>query len=114
MTTDPNCLFCRIVAGEIPSDRVYEDEQVIGIRDIYPQAPTHVLVMPRRHVPSLDALDDGHLAGALLLAARNIAADLGLAGHGYRVATNTGDWGGQSVYHLHLHVLGGRKLGALG
>ncbi len=114
--SDQECIFCRIVRGEIPSERVFEDEAVVAFRDIQPAAPTHVLIVPREHIRSVSDLndDDTAIAGALLLAARTIAAQEGLVADGYRVITNTGDWGGQSVDHLHLHVLGGRMLGALG
>jgi len=107
-----DCIFCRIVAGEIPSGRVMEGEEWIAIRDINPAAPTHVLVIPRRHVESIDALGDGDgaLAGALLLAARDVARQEGLAESGYRTVINTGRDGGQTVAHLHVHVIGGRQL----
>ena len=108
---DPDCLFCRIVAGEIPSDRVLETDDVVAFRDINPQAPTHVLVIPRRHVPDVDTLpdeDDGVLR-SLFAAVRRIAEAEGLA-KGYRVVTNVGAESGQSVFHLHLHVLGGRRM----
>ena len=104
-----DCLFCRIVNGEIPSRRVYEDEQIVAFADVAPQAPTHVLVVPRRHVGSLDDLRDPALAGRLLPVAAEVAATLGL-GAGYRVVVNTGPNGGQTVGHLHLHVLGGRQM----
>lgn len=108
---DPDCLFCRIVAGEVPSDRVYEDEEVIGFRDISPRAPTHVLVIPRRHVADAQALteEDGPLLAALFAAARRIADDAGLQ-NGYRLVTNVGPEAGQSVFHLHFHLLGGRSM----
>jgi histidine triad (HIT) family protein len=109
---DPNCLFCKIVAREIPSALVFEDDHVVAFRDVNPQAPLHVLVVPREHIASLDASDDRHQAvlGALLVAARRIARDEGVSGDGYRTVINTGDDGGQSVQHLHVHVLGGRRL----
>ena len=110
---DPNCLFCRLEAGEIPSDRVYEDDQVIVFRDVNPRAPTHVLAIPRRHVPSIHALTDSPadtaLLAALFAALRKVVADAGL-GDGYRVVTNVGSAAGQSVPHLHLHLLGGRAM----
>jgi histidine triad (HIT) family protein len=110
---DPECLFCRIVAGEIPSDRVYEDERVIVFRDITPRAPTHVLAIPRRHIPSIHALTDSaadrEVLAALFAALRKIADEAGL-GDGYRVVTNVGPASGQSVAHLHLHLLGGRSM----
>jgi histidine triad (HIT) family protein len=107
-----DCLFCRIVAGEIPSDRVHEDDEVIAFRDINPRAPTHGLVIPRRHIPDAQALTDadaGILAG-LFAVMRELAADAGL-GSGYRIVTNVGPDAGQSVAHLHFHMLGGRSMG---
>lgn len=111
--TMTDCLFCRIVREELPSDRVLETDDVIAFRDLHPQAPVHVLVIPRRHVNSLEALSpsDRDLPGALLLAAAEVARREGVAETGYRVVTNTGAEGGQTVGHLHLHVLGGRGLG---
>lgn len=107
-----DCIFCKICAGEIRSPRVYEDEHVFAIRDIAPAAPTHVLVIPRRHVASLWELEDVALAGALLSAAARIARDAGLE-EGWRLIANTREHGGQEVLHLHLHVLGGRPLGRM-
>lgn len=104
-------IFKRIIDGEIKADIVYQDDQCLAFRDVNPQAPTHVLVIPREEIASLDALDDKHaaLVGHLVLIARKIARDLGLA-KGYRVVINCGEQGGQSVPHLHLHILGGRTL----
>jgi histidine triad (HIT) family protein len=106
----PDCLFCRIAAGEIPSDRVFEDEQVIVFRDINPHAPTHVLAIPRRHLASAaDLVDaDGGLLAALFGALRRVAGEVGL--HGYRIVSNVGAESGQSVFHLHFHLLGGRAM----
>ena len=103
----PECIFCRIVAKEVPSRLVYEDDAMVAFNDLNPAAPLHVLVVPRRHVGRLADLDDEALAGKLLLAAARIAKD---AGHGesFRVVVNNGAGGGQSVFHLHFHVLGGR------
>jgi histidine triad (HIT) family protein len=108
---DPGCLFCRIAADELPSERVYEDEDVIAFRDIAPRAPTHVLVIPRRHVPDVHALVDADdaLLGRLFAAVRAVADNAGLR-DGYRVVTNVGADAGQTVFHLHLHVLGGRPM----
>jgi histidine triad (HIT) family protein len=108
-----DCLFCKIVAGEIPADRVYEDEHVVGFRDINPQAPTHVLLIPKRHVATLNDAgeSDREALGALLLAARAVAADEGLAESGYRLVVNTMKDAGQVVFHVHLHLLGGRGFG---
>lgn len=110
--SDPACLFCRIVAGEIPSDRVFEDDEVIAFRDVAPRAPTHVLVIPRRHVPDVHALndDDAALLARCFAALRHVADAEGLK-TGYRVVTNVGADAGQSVFHLHFHLLGGRGLG---
>lgn len=108
--SDEACLFCRIVDGEIPADVVHETENVIAFRDISPQAPTHVLVIPKRHVPSLGAAGDdaAALLGEVMMAARDVARAAGVDQGGFRVVANTGDDGGQTVHHLHVHVLGGR------
>jgi histidine triad (HIT) family protein len=112
MTMTDTCLFCRIVAGEIPSTKVREDDQVLAIRDIAPQAPTHVLVMPRRHVASLADLtdEDGALLGRIFAVAAEIAREEGIEAEGYRIVANHGRAAGQSVDHLHFHLLGGRDL----
>ncbi|MBK9163793.1 MAG: histidine triad nucleotide-binding protein [Acidobacteria bacterium] len=106
----PDCLFCKIIAGEIPSARVYEDDQCIAFDDISPQAPTHILIVPRQHIESLDKADgmDRSSVGHLLLAAASIARDKGFAESGYRVVINTNEDGGQTVFHLHIHLLAGR------
>lgn len=105
------CVFCRIVAGELPAQRVLETEHALAFRDLHPQAPTHLLVIPKEHVDAVADLGDAQaeLAGRLLLACRDAARQVGL--DSYRVVTNTGADAGQSVFHLHLHVLGGRPLG---
>jgi len=105
-----DCLFCRIVAGEIPSTKIHEDDVVLAIRDIAPRAPTHILLMPRRHVASAADLTpgDGDLLGRIFGTAADIARSEGIAGPGYRVVTNVGAWGGQTVDHLHFHLMGGR------
>lgn len=107
-----DCVFCRIVAGEIPARLVHSDDLCVAFHDLAPQAPVHVLVVPRRHVAHLfDAADtDGPLLGALVLRARAVAHDLGLAADGFRLVVNTLESAGQSVFHLHLHVLGGRPM----
>lgn len=113
--SDPTCLFCKLVAGQIPSRRVYEDEAILAFEDIHPQAPFHCLVIPKIHVATLNDFSASHdvLIGRLLLTAKRIATDAGLPG--YRVAMNVGREGGQVVFHAHLHVLGGRALlGQLG
>jgi histidine triad (HIT) family protein len=111
-TTDPGCLFCRIVAGEIPAAKVHDDELIVGIRDIAPRAPTHVLFMPRVHIASANDLteDDGPLLGRLYATAAAFARTEGIAERGYRLVTNVGSWGGQTVDHLHVHLLGGRSM----
>jgi histidine triad (HIT) family protein len=107
-----DCLFCKIVAGEIPADIIFESDDTMAFRDINPQAPTHALIIPRRHVATINDLKDGDqtLLGNLFLAARKIAADEGIADAGYRVAMNCNAAAGQTVFHLHLHLLGGRQL----
>ncbi len=108
MTTD--CVFCRIVAGNLPSTKVHEDDAVVAIRDIAPASPTHILVLPKRHIASaLDLTDaDGPLLGRMFAVAADLARSEEIAEAGYRLVSNVGEWGGQSVDHLHLHVLGGR------
>jgi histidine triad (HIT) family protein len=107
---DPECLFCKIVAGEIDSQKVYEDNDVFAFKDIHPQAPIHLLIIPRRHLPTLNSFgeEDAELAGKLMLAAKRLAAELELPG--YRVAMNVERAGGQVVFHAHLHLLAGRRL----
>ncbi len=105
-----DCLFCKIIAGEIPAAKLYEDEDCVIIRDIEPQAPTHVLVLPRTHMDSLDKASpsDDRLLGKLLLEAATFARREGFAEDGYRVVVNTNADGGQTVFHLHVHLLAGR------
>jgi histidine triad (HIT) family protein len=105
-----DCLFCGIVAGTIPSDQVYSDEQVFAFRDIAPRAPTHILVIPREHIRSAAELTEEHgpLLGHLFTVAADIARSEGIADSGYRLVSNVGRWGGQTVEHLHWHLLGGR------
>ena len=105
-----DCLFCRIVAREIPSTVVEEDAEVLAIRDIAPRAPTHILLMPKVHVASAAELDPNHarLLGAIFGMAAAIAREQGIADAGYRIVTNIGAWGGQTVDHLHFHLMGGR------
>lgn len=112
MNTSGDCLFCRIVAGDMDANIVHEDDNVIAFRDINPQAPTHVLIVPRKHIPTLDDIepDDAPLVGRLFLAAQKVAAAEGLSESGYRVAMNCREGAGQSVFHIHLHLLGGRPL----
>ena len=109
-----DCIFCRIVSGEIPADIVYEDDRILAFRDLAPQAPVHVLVIPKAHIASLDDLDGSaeqrELVGYLMSAIRGIAAKLGL-GNGYRVVNNCGEDALQTVKHIHFHLLGGRLMG---
>ena len=109
---DPNCLFCRIVSREIPADIVHETENTLAFRDIAPQAPVHVLVIPKEHVESLATIPDDSkaLLGQLMAAVRDIAHIEGLKDSGFRTVLNTGPDGGQEVMHLHAHILGGREL----
>ena len=110
--SDSDCLFCRIAAGELDADVVYEDADVLAFRDINPQAPTHVLVIPRKHIATINDIEPGDkdTIGALFLGAQRVAEQDGLKDAGYRVAMNCGEGAGQSVFHVHLHVLGGRSL----
>jgi histidine triad (HIT) family protein len=110
--SEPNCLFCRVIAGEIPADFVRRDERSVVIRDINPQAPTHLLVIPLEHIESLDdaSQKDEALLGNLLRTAARVANAAGLAEGGYRTVINNGAGAGQSVFHLHVHVLGGRAM----
>lgn len=107
-----DCLFCQIIAGTIPAKAVYQDERTIAIRDINPQAPTHILVLPKQHLASVEVADarDEALLGTLMLAAAQVARQEGLAPNGYRLIINTGPDGGQTVGHLHVHLLGGRQM----
>ena len=107
---ESTCIFCRIAAGELPAELLYEDEQAVAFRDTHPQAPTHVLVIPRRHLNSLAASQaaDRELLGHLLRVVVEVAERLGIGTRGWRTVINTGDDGGQTVHHLHLHLLGGR------
>ncbi|HEX9037785.1 MAG TPA: histidine triad nucleotide-binding protein [Ktedonobacterales bacterium] len=110
--SDASCLFCRIVAREIPSARIYEDERVIAFRDINPGAPTHALIIPRAHIRDITApqATDGDVLNALVAAANTVARQEGLADSGYRLVWNVGPDAGQTVFHLHLHLLGGRPM----
>ena len=108
--TSADCLFCRIAAGSIPAERLYEDDLVVAFRDIAPRAPTHILLIPRQHIASAAELTeaDGPLLGRLFGVAADLARSEGIADGGYRLVSNVGRWGGQSVDHLHLHLMGGR------
>jgi histidine triad (HIT) family protein len=113
MEADMNdCIFCKIIAGEIPSTQVYNDEVVTAFRDINPAAPTHVLIIPNKHIPSVNDLtvEDEQVMIHLFIAAKQIAEQEGIAESGYRLIVNTGPDGRQEVFHLHLHLLGGQKM----
>jgi histidine triad (HIT) family protein len=105
-----DCLFCKIIAGEIPATLVKRTDRLVAFRDVSPQAPVHVLVIPTEHLASLGEVKDGSLLGEMLMLARDIARDEKIAEDGYRVVLNTNKNGGQTVFHLHLHLLGGRRL----
>ncbi|MDR0490910.1 MAG: histidine triad nucleotide-binding protein [Oscillospiraceae bacterium] len=109
----PDCIFCKIIAGEIPSQRVYEDDNVYAFRDITPQAPVHILIIPKEHIASAADLsaENSHLAARCLEAAAKIAKSEGISA-GFRIITNSGADGGQTVFHLHFHLLGGKPFGA--
>ena len=107
-----DCLFCKVASGEIPATLVHEDERLVAFRDISPQAPVHILVLPREHVASLDAAGDDQagVLGDMLIVARDLARSEGIAEDGYRTVLNVGADGGQTVHHIHLHLIGGRAL----
>jgi len=107
-----SCLFCRILAGDIPADIVYESDSAVAFRDINPKAPTHVLIIPRKHIATINDIgeDDHAIVGSLYSAAREIAAAEGLSDEGYRAVMNCNEAAGQTVFHMHLHLLGGRTL----
>ena len=105
-----DCLFCKIVAGDIPCDKVEENDSFLAFRDIDPRAPTHILVIPKIHVRSMAEADDPRMLGGLMAFTREVAAAQGLGPNGYRVVINTNDDGGQMVFHLHVHLLGGRPM----
>jgi histidine triad (HIT) family protein len=109
----PDCLFCRIAAGDLPADIVHQDEELVAFRDIHPQAPTHILIIPRRHIETLNDLTaaDGEIVGRMILTAQTLAAREGIAEAGYRTVMNCNREAGQSVFHIHLHLLGGRPMG---
>lgn len=111
-----DCIFCKIIAGDIPSTSVYNDEQVTAFLDINPAAPTHILIVPKKHIDSINLLtvDDEPLIGHLFFIAKQLAEQKGIAEPGYRLVINTGVESGQTVDHVHLHLLGGRQMRALG
>jgi histidine triad (HIT) family protein len=107
-----NCLFCKIVRGDIPSYKVYEDEEILAFKDVNPEAPVHILIVPKKHIASVNELEivDAELIGHIFLKARAIAKELGINNDGYRILTNCGENAGQTVHHLHYHLLGGMVL----
>ena len=109
-----DCIFCKIVNGEIPSNKVYEDDEILAFKDIHPVAPIHILVIPKKHIKSINELEvkDEALVGKLFTAISKIAKEQGFSDEGYRVISNCGINAGQEVPHLHFHIIGGKKLGA--
>ena len=107
-----DCIFCKIISGDIPADIVFQDDDVLAFRDLNPQAPTHILVIPKKHIATTNDLqsDDAELVGKMHLAARQIAKQEGIADPGYRTVMNCNEEAGQTVFHIHLHVLGGRSM----
>ena len=110
LTKDPDCLFCKIVAGELPAERLYEDQDILGFADISPQAPFHALLIPKKHVATLNDFEpeDAGVAGRLFLIAKSLAKEHDLPG--YRVVVNTNPEGGQVIFHVHMHMLAGRQM----
>lgn len=111
VSVSQDCLFCRIVAGDLPADVIRESERTLAFRDINPQAPSHVLIIPREHVPSLNQLRDPEVVGRMAMLAAEIAKQEGIADSGYRTVINTNADAGQTVFHIHMHLLGGRGMG---
>jgi histidine triad (HIT) family protein len=109
---DMDCIFCKIAAGEIPSEFIYQDDEFVAFNDIHPQAPTHILIIPKKHIVSIAELADQDvpLAGRMLAVAKEVAVQAGVAEKGYRLVINNGPDGGQVVMHMHMHLLGGRKM----
>jgi histidine triad (HIT) family protein len=107
-----DCLFCKIIAGDIPSNKVYDDEHVFAFHDISPAAPTHILMIPKKHIAAVKdaSIEDTELLGKLMFKAAEVARQEGLEEEGYRIVVNTGNHGGQTVFHIHLHILGGRGM----
>ncbi|WP_373898900.1 histidine triad nucleotide-binding protein [Haloimpatiens sp. FM7315] len=107
-----NCIFCKIIGGDIPCDKVYEDDRILAFKDIEPQAPVHILIIPKKHISSLNDLaeEDSKIISYIFLKAKELAKNLGISEDGYRLVTNCGKAGGQTVDHVHFHMLGGRNL----
>jgi histidine triad (HIT) family protein len=110
-----DCIFCKIIEGSIPSKKVFENDRVLAFQDIQPAAPVHILIIPKKHIPTMNDIgpEDAELIGELFAAAKQIAKEQGVAETGYRLINNVNSDGGQVVYHLHVHLLGGKKLGPL-
>ncbi len=108
-----DCIFCKIINKEIPSKIIYEDDRVLAIEDINPVAPVHILLLPKEHIASLDDASENsiELLGYIQLMAARLARDMKIADHGYRLVNNCGEWGGQTVFHIHYHLLGGKEMG---
>ena len=106
-----DCIFCKIIKGEIPSEKIYEDDMVLSFKDIEPAAPVHVLIIPKKHIDSINDLteEDSKIIAHIYLVAKQIAAELGIDEKGYRIVTNCGEGAGQTVHHVHFHLLGGRS-----
>jgi histidine triad (HIT) family protein len=107
-----NCIFCKIAKGEIPSENVYEDDMLLAFKDIHPEAPVHIVIIPKKHIDSVNTLEeqDSELISQIFLAIKKIAVQLNIADSGYRVITNIGEDGGQTIHHIHFHLIGGRRL----
>jgi histidine triad (HIT) family protein len=116
MATDSDCLFCKIVNQELPADVVFEDDELLAFNDISPQAPTHALIIPKTHIATVNDLTESELQlpGQMILRAKALASEKGIADSGFRLIMNCNPEGGQTVYHIHLHLLGGRQLTHLG
>lgn len=114
--SNDNCIFCKIAAGEMPSKKLYDDDEMMAFEDVNPQAPVHLLVVPKTHIPTLDdvAVDQAGLVGRMMVKAAELAREKGVAEDGYRQIINCRQHGGQEVFHLHIHILGGRQMGKLG
>ena len=113
---NPDCLFCKILNGEIPGDIVFEDDELLAFNDISPQAPTHVLIIPKTHIATVNDLTDAQsgIIGRMTMCAKALAIEKGIAETGYRLVVNCNDQGGQTVFHIHMHLMGGRQLRGLG
>ncbi|MBT4836547.1 MAG: histidine triad nucleotide-binding protein [Methylococcales bacterium] len=107
-----NCLFCKIINGDIPADIVYQDDELLAFRDVSPQAPTHVLIIPKKHISTINDIEqnDAELIGKMMLTAKKIANDEGVSDEGYRVVMNCNALAGQTVFHIHLHLMAGRAM----